>query len=297
MSQADITEAKLKHFVSSPQFDETIVLKKDPEWPRISVVTPSYNQGRYLEQTILSVLNQNYPNLEFIIMDGGSTDNSVGIIQKYEKYLAHWKSSRDDGQAAAIAAGFRVASGEILAYLNSDDVYLPGALRKVGKFFFERRTAQFMYGDCLIIDSNNTVLRRIYPSKFDLQIFLYENPIIPQPAAFWRQSLYKRVGGITQTLQFCMDYDLFMRFAMAGESLVGVKDILSAFRSHGDSKSSLLQSRQREEYRKIFEEVTGRSFRKIDLLKIAYCRLRRYYLNPQALLERVKACLLRTCSQ
>ncbi|MDH4186701.1 MAG: glycosyltransferase, partial [Nitrospira sp.] len=209
------------------------------------------------------------------------------------RYLAHWESSRDDGQAAAIAAGFRVASGEILAYLNSDDVYFPGALRKVGNFFLEHRATQFLYGDCLIIDSNNTVIRRIYPPKFDLEIFLYENPIIPQPAAFWRESLYKRVGGVAPTLQFCMDYDLFMRFAMTGESLVGVKEILSAFRSHGDSKSSRLQSIQRKEYENIFEEVTGHSFRKIDLLKIAYCRLKRYCLNPRALLEGVRARLLR----
>src|SRR5437867_7923227 len=147
-----ITSQEIKEFISKPLFDEKLILNKDSSWPRITIVTPSYNQGLYLEQTILSVLNQNYPNLEYIIMDGGSSDNSVEIIRKYEKYLVHWESKSDEGQAAAIADGFRLAAGEILAYLNSDDLYLPGALRKVGEFFNQHKQVQFMYGDCLIVD-------------------------------------------------------------------------------------------------------------------------------------------------
>jgi|SRR5688572_6804294 len=294
MSHGLITEAQLKTFVTKPQFDETVILRRNPEWPRITIVTPSFNQGRYLEQTILSVLNQNYPNLEFIIMDGGSTDNSVQILQKYQEYLTFWQSSRDEGQASAIVAGFRKGSGEILAYLNSDDLYLPYTLKRVGVFLKANPTVQIMYGDCLLIDSNNRVLRRVYPPEFDARIFLYENQIIPQPASFWRHRLYLKVGGITPRLQFCMDYDLLMKFVLAGETPVSVSDVLSAFRIHADTKSSRLQSVQREEYRRIFKGVTGRSVDRRDILNILYCRLKRYYLRPEGLLEGLRARLSRS---
>jgi glycosyltransferase involved in cell wall biosynthesis len=294
MSHVLITEAQLKAFVTKPQFDETIILQRNPDWPRITIVTPSFNQGRYLEQTILSVLNQNYPNLEFIVMDGGSTDNSVQILQNYQEYLTYWQSSRDEGQASAIVAGFRMGSGEILAYLNSDDLYLPYTLKKVGAFLKANPTVQVMYGDCLIIDSNNRVVRRVYPPEFDARIFLYENQIIPQPASFWRHQLYLKVGGITPELQFCMDYDLLMKFVLAGETPVSLSDVLSAFRKHGDTKSSRLQSVQREEYRRIFKGVTRRSFDRRDIFNILYCRLKRYYLRPQGLLEGLRARLSRS---
>jgi glycosyltransferase involved in cell wall biosynthesis len=116
----------LPDFVSKPLFDETLLLSKDPTYPKITVVTPSFNQAIYLERTILSVLNQNYPNLEYIILDGGSNDNSVDIIKKYEKYLTFWVSEKDNGQASAINRGFKMATGELLCFQNSDDVFAEG---------------------------------------------------------------------------------------------------------------------------------------------------------------------------
>ena len=112
-----------KEFVSKPVFNKTILLNKDLSWPKISVITPSYNQAEFLEKTILSVLNQNYPNLEYIIIDGGSSDGSVEIIKKYERYIAYWVSEKDDGMYEAINKGLKISTGDILAYLNSDDLY------------------------------------------------------------------------------------------------------------------------------------------------------------------------------
>src|SRR5215467_1257731 len=241
MAKYTAIEATLRDFVASPRIDEAVVRGQDNTWPRSSIVTPSYNQGRYLEQTILSVLNQNYPNLEYIIMDGSSTDNSVEIIRRYQKYLTHWESKKDYGQAAAIAGGARLATGEILAYLNSDDLYLPGTLRKVGEYFKQNEEADFLYGDCLIIDSANSVIRRLYPIDFNRDIFLFENHIIQQQAAFWRRDTYLKVGGINTTLRYCMDYELWAKFMLAGVTFTRVEDLLAAFRLHANSKTSHLR--------------------------------------------------------
>jgi glycosyltransferase involved in cell wall biosynthesis len=278
-------------FTSRPQFDDAVLLNRDESWPRITIVTPSYNQGCYLEQTILSVLNQNYPNLEFIIMDGGSSDNSINIIRKYEKYLAHWQSYRDSGQAAAIADGFRLGTGQVLAYLNSDDIYLPGTLKKVGTFFNEHTSAQFIYGDCLLIDASSTVIRRTYPIEFDRDIFLYESQIIPQQSAFWRKEIYLKVGEIKRALSFCMDYDLFMEFMLAGITFVRIKDVFAAFRLHGDSKSCRMRSVHDREYHEILAKVIGRPIRSRDYMKIPYLRLKRYCQEPQGFIERLRSCL------
>jgi len=288
LSQLGIEQNTLRAFITRAQFDEATILGRDGTWPRITVITPSYNQGRFLEETILSVLNQNYPNLDYIIMDGGSTDNSLDLIRAYAKYLSHWEAQPDGGQAAGIAAGFGKAAGEILAYLNSDDLYMPDALKKVAKYFSLNSKVQWMYGDCLVIDSDNHIIRRMYPPAFDETIFLYENQIVPQQSAFWRRTLYERVGGITGGFQFCMDYDLLMKFVQAGEVPAHIKDVLAAYRIHQNAKSSRLQVVQQEEYSRIFEGITGRSFTPIDRLTSAWCRLKRYFLSPQALLEAIR---------
>ena len=288
MSHLAIEQNTLRAFIANAQFDQETILGRDSAWPRITVVTPSYNQGRFLEQTILSVLNQNYPNLEYIVLDGGSTDNSIDVIRGYEKYLSYWESKPDGGQAAAIARGFGEATGDILAYLNSDDVYMPNTLNTVAKYFSLNRTVQWIYGDCMIIDSQNVVIRRMYPPRFHAKIFLYENQIVPQQSAFWRSAFYQRVGGIAPGLHFCMDYDLLMKFVQAGEMPARIGDVLAGFRIHGDAKSSRLKVVQQEEYSRIFKGVTGRSFTPIDHLTSAWCRLKRYFLSPKALLEAIK---------
>ena len=152
---------EIKEFVSKPLFDEKVLLNKDPSRPKISIVTPSYNQAEFLERTILSVLNQNYPNLEYIIIDGGSTDSSAEIIKKYERYLTYWVSEPDDGQADAINKGFAKATGDILAWLNSDDLYLPGALLKV-KESFQNAGIAFLYGHSILVDKEDRVIRILY---------------------------------------------------------------------------------------------------------------------------------------
>lgn len=238
------TSLEIRDFVSKASFNERSILRKDASWPKISIVTPSYNQGRFLERTILSVLNQNYPNLEYIIVDGGSSDESVHIIKKYEKYLTYWVSEKDNGQADAIHKGFASSTGKILAYLNSDDVYLPGALHQIADIFTNGSNLHVVYGNMYLIDENDSIAaeRRLTPyipyiSRVGL---LYGGFGIYQPASFWTRESYYDVGGIDVNFHHCMDNDLFARFALGGGKFQFIREYLAGFRVHQGSKTSTL---------------------------------------------------------
>ncbi|MBW4537598.1 MAG: glycosyltransferase [Myxacorys chilensis ATA2-1-KO14] len=181
--------------------------------PKISIVTPSYNQGNYLERTILSILNQSYPNLEYIIIDGGSTDNSIDIIRRHEKQLAYWISEPDCGQSDALIKGFKDATGDIFCWLCSDDLLMPGTLHSVANFFHHMTDAQFVYGDTFWIDDHDAIIQRRKETGFSRFICLYEHNFIPQPSAFWKRGLYEEVGGLNPNLNMTMDFDLWIRFS------------------------------------------------------------------------------------
>ena len=146
------TSKEFEEFISNPHFDEEVILNKDPSWPKISIVTPSYNQAAFLEKTILSVLNQNYPNLEYIIIDGCLTDGSLEIIKKYDKYLTYLISEKDNGQSDVINKGFQIAYGEIIAWQNSDNIYLANAFKKISKKFESYRKINVIFGNIFLID-------------------------------------------------------------------------------------------------------------------------------------------------
>lgn len=210
-------------------------------WPRVSIVTPSYNQGQFIEETLRSVLLQGYPDLEYIIMDGGSTDRSVEIIRKYEPWLSYVHIGPDGGQAAAIGEGFRHATGEILAWLNSDDRYRPGALARVACFFTTHPKVVFGNGDVNYIDTEGQFRQRIYAIRPNR--FLTANLGVhgwPQQGCFWRHWAYKRVGGIDGSLRFCMDRDLFIRLTGVGPGRRIPGPPLADFRIHDQAKSSML---------------------------------------------------------
>ncbi len=182
--------------------------------PKVSVVTPSYNQAQFLEKMIQSVLAQDYPNLEYRVYDGGSTDGSAALCAKYASRLAFWVSREDQGQADAINQGWRDSSGEIVAYLNADDQYKPGAVRRAVEFLQEHPETGIVYGS-LSSRFENGSQRVIVPQKFDLRSFLLEN-FIPQPATFIRRSVLDRIGLMNPDLRYCLDYDLWMRAAASG---------------------------------------------------------------------------------
>lgn len=210
-------------------------------YPKISIVTPSYNQGKFLEKTIKSVLDQGYPNLEYIILDAGSTDNSVDIIKKYSSLITYWESKPDKGQADAIYRGFEMASGEIIAWINSDDYYLPGSLHAVGEYYQNNPETHWLIGNGIIVNEEGKELLRCFtlPVTFDRIIF-YGAPFI-QPSMFFSRKTFFSCGGFERTMKFSFDLDLILNFAKIGPANQ-IKEFLSAFRYHTQSKTSTLNS-------------------------------------------------------
>ncbi len=202
--------------------------------PKISVVTPSFNQGGFLEQTILSVLGQGYENLEYIVIDGGSTDESVPIIRKYAGQMVLWVSEKDFGQADALNKGFSRATGDILCWINSDDFLLPGALLRLAAEF--REEDDLVYGGCLSFSETGRkcVINRPPEHNYE-QLCLMD--YIVQPSSFWRRSLWEKTGPLDTSLHYAFDWEWFMRAAQFGKFRRS-ETIFSAYRFHAAHKSS-----------------------------------------------------------
>ncbi|MFH1777637.1 MAG: glycosyltransferase family 2 protein [Candidatus Omnitrophota bacterium] len=203
---------------------------------KISVITPSYNQARFLETTILSVLNQNYAELEYIIIDGGSDDRSIEIIKKYEKHLSYWVSEKDNGQSEAINKGFKRATGDIVGWINSDDFYAPGCFEKVVAAFEKDDTIGIIYGDNNVIDENGNFIRRYAVSNISLDRLLHGNPNVVQPGSFYKKSFLERTGLLDESLRYVMDYELWLRLLEMSQAC-HIPENLASFRWHRGSKT------------------------------------------------------------
>ena len=203
--------------------------------PSISIITPSFNQGYYLEQTLVSVLSQGYPGLEYLVVDGGSTDGSLEIIQRYTSRLAWWVSEPDNGQAEAINKGLQRASGELVAWLNSDDYYLPGALRKVAEVFAAHPETGLVFGDVLAVDDQGKALNLLRYGDWGLADLMAFR-IIGQPSIFMRHNLLEKAGLLDTSFHYLLDHQLWLRLAqLAG--MTYLPETLSAARFHSESKN------------------------------------------------------------
>jgi len=262
-----VTSAEIKNFVSKASFDEQTACKKNRLWPKISIVTPSYNQGQFLEKTILSVLSQQYPNLEYFIMDGGSSDNSVEIIKRYADKLAYWQSKPDCGQADAIAQGFAMSTGDVLGWLNSDDLLLPGALLVAGKTFSNVQRCITVTGRCVRIDENGYPFAVSVPRKKNWHSMLIWEHGLSQPATFWRRDAYEEVGGIDVAMKYSFDYDLFVRLRKSGNIKI-LPNYLAAFRVHPLSKTSTLLLTALAEHKIIVKRYRNSKLFPLNLSKL-----------------------------
>ena len=206
--------------------------------PKISIVTPSYNQGKFLRETIESVLNQDYPNLEYFIVDGGSTDNSVDIIREYEDRIDWWVSEKDKGQSDAINKGFKRASGELLCWVNSDDVLLPGCLREVAYRYINNRMPDLIHTNFIYMDHDGIITRMIR-IPMQTKFFMYRGVwSVSVPSAFFSAHLLRSVGYLNPDYHISMDFDIWMRMIKAGARVCYIPEYLGAFRWHNASKSS-----------------------------------------------------------
>ncbi len=222
-------------------------------FPRISVVTPSYNQGAYIEDTILSVIGQGYPNLEYIIIDGGSTDNTRDVIRKYERHLAYWVSEKDSGQASAINKGFAAATGDVLCWLNSDDMHLPGTLNYVANML-DVAKAEIVMGNCIHIKEGTGVARGsdivADHSRHDILWCGY----VLQPSSFWTRKAWEAAGPLDEGLHYGLDWDWYVRAKLSGTHFKAVARQLSIYRIHGAHKSSFGGDARTRELSGIFDK-------------------------------------------
>ena len=247
--------------------------------PRLTIVTPSLNQAAFLEQTIDSVLSQNYPNLEYIVVDGGSTDGSVEIIRRHERYLTHWESRKDTGPPSAINRGFGCGTGEILAYLNSDDTYEPGAIAGAVEALQKQPRVGVVYGDIRFIDEfgkpttfpgKRATLYRAAPF---IAGALYHNAMfVPQQASFWRRATYDAAGPMNEENWTCWDHEFFIRASLAGYRFSRIPHVLAAFRIHPQSISSenRWEDRRTRDHQRIDAQIVAGGYKRSAPMEMFY---------------------------
>jgi glycosyltransferase involved in cell wall biosynthesis len=209
--------------------------------PKISIVTPSFNQAKYIERTIKSVLQQNYPNLEYTILDGGSIDGSQQVIECYAQQLAYWHSRPDKGQGDAIWQGIQKSTGEVFAWLNSDDIYLPGTLDFVGRYFAQHPDCKILAGNCLRIGTNGEIISKVFcaPNQ-TIRSMVFWGCFCLQPAVFWRRDLLLEAGPINQDLVVTFDTEFAIRYTKLAR-WHKVERFLACIRIHDEAKTSRLK--------------------------------------------------------
>jgi len=227
--------------------------------PLVSIITPSYNQAQFLEQTIQSVLGQDYPRIEYIVIDGGSSDGSKAILEKNGPRLSYWQSQKDKGQTDAINQGFARATGEVLAWLNSDDLLYPSAVSKAVEALKRYPQAVMVYGNCELVNGQGKLISRFPAAQTDLAKLRQGYVHIPQQAAFFLVEAWKQVGPLDPSFFFAMDYDLWTRLAGLGELQYIDAEPWAAFRLHGDSKSIAADDRCWPEMLKVHYRDGGKA--------------------------------------
>jgi len=256
--------------------------------PTVSIVTPSYQQGRYLGRTLYSVVSQEYPALEYAVQDGGSSDETLEVLQRFEPALTCWRSEPDAGQADAINRGFQETTGEIMAWLNSDDLLLPGSLAYVARYFVAHPDVDVVYGHRLMIDENDGEIGAwILPTHDDFTLTIAD--YIPQETLFWRRSIWEAAGSsVDESFGYALDWDLLLRFREAGARMVRLPRFIGAFRIHDEQKTSASDAIGVAECSRLRERMHGRVVPIDEVLRRLKPYFRRHLLvhKRQRLIDR-----------
>lgn len=250
--------------------------------PTISIVMPSLNQGRYIEQAIRSVLSQDYPRLELIVMDGGSVDETKAVIEKYQPRLKYWISQQDGGPAAALNSGFARASGDIMGVLNADDFYLPGCFAKLAGAFAADARADVVSGHGYFTNPAGELTLPTYSDRWHDERFRYGACVLVQPATFFRRGAFERAGGFRDSGSLCWDMELWADMAQAGARFRRIEAFLAAFRLHAASITGRaeMRRRRREHALAVLEKVRGRPASLSDRVLSSLHRLRKFSQHP-----------------
>jgi len=276
MNFLDKNTHELRNFLSGLKIDPVKSTSEKSEFPKLTVITPSYNQADFLERTILSVLNQNYPNLEYIIVDGGSTDKSVDVIKKYEKHLSWWISEKDRGQVHAINKALEKATGDYISFQNSDDVYFADTLRLFGEA--ARKSADdILYGDLYMITTDDEVTEILKTTSYNLNCQILEGMQIHNQSLFFRRSLVEKYGFFDESFRFAFDYEFITRYTAEKTTTIRkVEGLAGALRVHADAKSSTIASVGKEEHLRVQKMyLTENASSPLNKIRYLSCRIRK----------------------
>lgn len=257
---------------------------------KVSIVTISYNQAQFLEQAIRSVIDQNYSDLEYIVVDAGSTDGSREIIEKYGQKIEHIIVEPDYGPPDGLNKGFGMATGSIYGFLNSDDILLPGTVKQVVDYFKSTDRVDVVSGHAYLIDGNNTIIRRLRSDRFSLKRYAYGACFLAQQSTFFKSSIFKSVGGFNPHNLCAWDGELYVSMAMAGGKFSRKNTYWSCFRSHPNaiSASGRLNVLYKDYNKIIFKKIMNREFSPRDHAISLIYRVIKHLLNPKGLLDRVR---------
>ena len=263
------------------KLSDNIIDKKNNNYPKISIVMPSYNQVQFIERSILSILNQDYPNTELIIVDGGSKDGTVDVIQKYKDAITLWISEKDQGQSDALNKGFKHCTGEIYGWLNSDDIYLPNAFKVAIEALEKNVDKKIVFGDWLSLNKVDKVFDYNHAFDFNLNHFKYESFHLSAQSMFWRADVYKRFLGFDNRLYNTMDYQMILEFGIneGNNSFLRIPHILGGFRVYDGQKTvSGMNIKVINEHKLIAQKYNYEDkYELIGTIKRLYFRIRRTF--------------------
>ncbi len=262
---------------------------------RLSIVTISYNQAKFLETAVRSVIGQNFHDLEYIVVDAGSSDGSIEILRRYEKNIARLIVEPDRGPADGLNKGMKCATGDVIGYLNADDEYLPGVFRKVDQIFSERPGIDVLCGGGYIIDGDGRRVRRVFSDAFSVASYLYGGATILQQSTFFRRNAFEETSGFNISNKTSWDGELMLEFGRRNKTILTVDELWSLFRIYGGSISGSGATFQKyiADKKRMFESTYGRPWNRLDDVISVLCRLRKWIIHPSALTARVTDALRR----